>query len=132
MIDSKFIPDATEHYMDMAELGDRWDCHPKTAAKRFKDFGGSKLLIGGSVRYPLSQIIAIERESLSRFAARVTAQPKQFVEARERRQKERLERQARRRRKAAQEASPGNTNPHKRTNRRIPLPKKLPAVRHDE
>jgi hypothetical protein len=89
----------------MAELGGRWGCHAKTAAKRFKESGGSALLLGGSTRYPLSQIIAIERESLSRFAARKTEQPKRFIEARERRRKEREERRARQAQRRKQAAT---------------------------
>jgi hypothetical protein len=89
----EFAPDLSESYLSDKQLGDRWGCHEKTAGKRFRKLGGSTLLLGGSTRYPLSQIIAIERESVSRFAARKTEKPPQFVAAdqrrKERREKER-------------------------------------------
>jgi hypothetical protein len=93
---SEFVPDLNERHLDQTELGVRWNCHPKTAAKRFKELGGAALLMGGRVLYPLSQIIAIERESVSRFAARKTTKPPQFVAADKRRKEQReKERQAR-------------------------------------
>jgi hypothetical protein len=91
-MESEFVPDLDERHLAGAELGVRWNCHPKTAARRFKELGGAALLMGGSVLYPLSQIIAIERESVSRFAARKTQKPPQFVAA-DRRRKERREEQ---------------------------------------
>ena len=94
---TEFIPGPSENYLSDKQLGDRWGCHEKTASKRFRKLGGSTLLLGGSTRFPLSQIIQIEREGLSRFAARVTEQPQRFIEARERRRKEREARRARRR-----------------------------------
>src|SRR6516164_6785463 len=97
----EFAPDLSESYLSDKQLGDRWGCHEKTAGKRFRKLGGSTLLLGGSTRYPLSQIITIEREGLSRFAARVTEKPERLVEGlrrhREQRQKDREDRQARRR-----------------------------------
>jgi hypothetical protein len=93
---AEFIPGSSESYLSDKQLGGRWGCHEKTAGKRFRKLGGSTLLLGGSTRFPLSQIIQIEREGLSRFAARVTEQPQRFIEARERRRKEREARKARR------------------------------------
>jgi hypothetical protein len=81
-----------ERHLDSGELGVRWHCHPKTAARRFRDLGGAQLLMGARVLYPLSQIIAIERESVSRFAARKTEKPPQFIAA-ERRRKEQREKE---------------------------------------
>jgi hypothetical protein len=99
-VQTEFIPGSTETYLSDKQLGDRWGCHEKTAAKRFRKLGGSTLLLGGSTRFPLSQVIQIEREGLSRFAARVTEKPERLIEGlkrhRKQRQKEREERQARR------------------------------------
>jgi hypothetical protein len=100
----KFVPDSTEDYLTDKQLARRWKCHEKTASKRFKNLGGSALLLHDATRFPLSEILKIEREAVNRFAARVTKQPEVFIEARKRRQKERqerLERQAARRRQAA-------------------------------
>jgi hypothetical protein len=99
---SEFIPGPEEAYIDVLKLGARWDCHPKTAAKRFKNSGGATLLIGGSVRYPLSTILAIERESVSKFAARKTQIPPQFAQARGHRKKRRKVRIAGERRSSPQ------------------------------
>lgn len=96
---AEFIPDATERYIDMTQLGARWKCHPKTASKRFRNLGGSALYIGAHTRFPLSQVIAIEREGVNRFARRTTEVPERFIKARERRKKEREEREARRQKK---------------------------------
>ena len=70
---SEFVPDPDERHLDGADLALRWRCHQKTAAKRFKKLGGAPLQMGGRVLYPLSAVVAIERESVSRFAARKRA-----------------------------------------------------------
>jgi hypothetical protein len=107
---TKFVPDSSERYLSDKQLGVRWGCHEKTAAKRFRKLGGSTLLLGGSTRFPLSQIIQIEREGLSRFAARVTEKPEHLIEGlkrhREQREKEREARQVRRQ-KAKEAATTG-------------------------
>jgi hypothetical protein len=66
----EFIPDSSEKYITDVILGGRWTCHPKTAAKRFKKCGGTVVILGGSTRYPLSQVIIIEREGVAKAAAR--------------------------------------------------------------
>ena len=77
----EFIPGATERYIDMTALGARWGCHPKTASKRFRKLGGSALYIGAHTRFPLSQVIAIEREGVNRFAKRKNEMPERFIAA---------------------------------------------------
>ena len=97
---STFVPEPSESYLDAPQLGARWSCHPKTASKRFKN-------LGGRVFFPLSVIISLEHEAISRFAARETKVPEQFVLARERRERERQARRLRKRTAALGQVSQG-------------------------
>jgi hypothetical protein len=59
----KFVPDSSEDYLTDKQLARRWKCHEKTASKRFKNLGGSALLLGDATRFPLSEILKIESEA---------------------------------------------------------------------
>jgi hypothetical protein len=104
---STFVPEPSESYLDAPQLGARWSCHPKTASKRFKKLGGTQLLMGGRVLFPLSVIISLEHEAISKFAARETKVPEQFAQARERRERERQARRLRKRTAALGQMSQG-------------------------
>ena len=60
--------------------------------------------MGARILFPLSAVLAIERESINRFAARKTTKPPQFIVAdklrKEQREKERQARLARRQKQA--------------------------------
>jgi hypothetical protein len=75
---TSFEPGVDERYLDNEQLGQRWQCHKKTAQKRAKLSGIPVLLLGGQPRYPLSEILAFERAALGRFTNRKTVFPKQF------------------------------------------------------
>jgi hypothetical protein len=74
-----FEPGVDERYLDNEQLGHRWQCHQKTAARRAKLSGIPILLLGGQPRYPLSEIIIFERAAVSKFTNRKTVFPKQFA-----------------------------------------------------
>jgi hypothetical protein len=77
-MESLFQPNADESYLDSQQLGGRWNCHPKTVQKRAKRLGVPSLLLGGSVLYPLSEILRIERGAVATYSRRVTVKPPQM------------------------------------------------------
>ena len=66
--------------------------------------------MGGRVLFPLSVIISLEHEAISKFAARETKVPEQFAQARERRERERQARRLRKRTAALGQMSQGISN----------------------
>jgi hypothetical protein len=78
---SIFEPRAAERYLDSIELGKRWDCHIQTVAARARKLGVPILLLGGSVRFPLSEILKIEQAAVARYENRKTEFPPQLAKA---------------------------------------------------
>jgi hypothetical protein len=78
---SIFEPRAAERYLDSIELGKRWNCHIQTVAARARKLGVPILLLGGSVRFPLSEILRIEQAAVAQYENRKTEFPAQFAKA---------------------------------------------------
>src|ERR1700693_1105782 len=78
---SVFEPGAAERYLDSEQLGKRWQCNSRTVPARAKKLGIPVLLLGGSVRFPLSEILKIERQAVALYENRKTEFPAQFAKA---------------------------------------------------
>jgi hypothetical protein len=78
---SLFEPGAAERYLDTIELGERWQCHIRTVSARARKLGVPILLLGGSVRFPLSAILKLEQAAVSQYENRKTEFPAQFAKA---------------------------------------------------
>lgn len=74
-----FEPGAAERYLDSEQLGKRWQCHSRTVAARARKLGVPILLLGGSVRFPLSEILRIEQAAVLHYENRKTEFPAQFA-----------------------------------------------------
>ena len=74
-----FEPGAAERYLDAEQLGKRWQCHSRTVAARARKLGVPILLLGGSVRFPLSEILRIEQAAVTHYENRKTEFPAQFA-----------------------------------------------------
>ena len=73
-----FEPGVDEQYLDAGQLAKRWNCHLKTAQKRARTLGVAPLLLGGSVLYPISEILRVERGAVASFSRRQTVRPLQL------------------------------------------------------
>ena len=78
---SLFEPGAAERYLDSEQLGKRWQCNSRTVPARARKLGVPILLLGGSVRYPLSEILRIEQAAVVLYQHRKTEFPTQFAKA---------------------------------------------------
>lgn len=78
---SIFEPGVDERYLDTDQLSERWKCHPKTVSQRARNLGVPILLLGGAVRFPLSQILRIEQLAVAQYGRRKTESPPQFAKA---------------------------------------------------
>jgi hypothetical protein len=78
---SLFEPGAAERYLDAEQLGQRWQCNPRTVPARARKLGVPILLLGGSVRFPLSEILRIEQAAVALYQNRKTECPAQFAKA---------------------------------------------------
>jgi hypothetical protein len=76
-----FEPGAAERYLGSEQLGERWKCQPKTASDRARKLGVPILLLGGSIRFPLSQILRIEQLAVAQYESRKTEYPPQLAKA---------------------------------------------------
>jgi hypothetical protein len=74
-----FEPGAAERYLDTEQLGERWKCHIRTVSARARKLGVPILLLGGSVRFPLSEILRIEQAAVAQYENRKTEFPSQFA-----------------------------------------------------
>lgn len=76
---TSFEPGAAERYLDSEQLGERWKCHSRTVSARARKLGVPILLLGGSVRFPLSEIVRIEAAAVAHYENRKTEFPSQFA-----------------------------------------------------
>jgi hypothetical protein len=76
---SLFEPGAGERYLDSEQLGKRWQCNSRTVPARARKLSVPILLLGGSVRFPLSEILRIEQAAVALYQNRKTALPAQFA-----------------------------------------------------
>jgi hypothetical protein len=79
---SLFEPGPAERYLDTEQLADRWKCHPRTVSARARKLGVPILLLGGSIRFPFSEILRIERAAIAQYENRKTVFPPQLARAR--------------------------------------------------
>jgi hypothetical protein len=80
----------------------------KNRIEAIQKIGRDAAVDGRRVLFPLSLIISIEHEAISKFAARETKVPEQLAQARERRGRERQARRLRKRTAAIGPNEPGN------------------------
>ena len=76
-----FEPGAAEQYLDTEQLGERWKCHARTVIPRARKLGVPILLLAGSIRFPLSQILRIEQAAVAQYENRKTEYPPQLAKA---------------------------------------------------
>jgi hypothetical protein len=76
-----FEPGAAERYLDTDQLADRWKCHPRTVSARARKLGVPILLLVGSIRFPLSEILRIEQAAITQYESRKTQYPSQLAKA---------------------------------------------------
>jgi hypothetical protein len=76
-----FEPGAAERYLDSEQLAERWKCHSRTVSGRARKLGIPILLLGGSLRYPLSHILRIEQAAVAQYESRKTVFPPQLAKA---------------------------------------------------
>lgn len=76
-----FEPGAAERYLDTVELGKRWQCHIRTVSARARKLGVPILLLGGSIRFPFSEILRIEQAAIAQYENRKTQYPPQLAKA---------------------------------------------------
>lgn len=76
-----FEPGPAERYLDTEQLGERWKCHIRTVTPRARKLGIPILLIAGSIRFPLSEILRIETAAVAQYENRKTEYPPQLAKA---------------------------------------------------
>jgi hypothetical protein len=78
---SSFEPGVAERYLDSEQLADRWKCNARTVSGRARKLGIQILLLGGSLRYPISQVMRIEQAAVAQYESRQTEFPPQLAKA---------------------------------------------------